>query len=62
MHKSPAAAPWLNKMLSKIFVVLAVTSLAALGLKLMQAAASETALEQEVAGQLNALREHLFNR
>lgn len=49
-------------MLLKIIVVLAVTSLMALALKQMRDAAGEGALEQEVAGQLNALREHLFNR
>ncbi len=49
-------------MLYKVAVMLAVTSLAALALRLVSEPRDEAALEAEVAGQLDALREHLFGR
>jgi len=49
-------------MLYKVAVVLAVTSLTALALRFLSGPQDEAALEAEVAGQLDALREHLFGR
>jgi hypothetical protein len=49
-------------MLYKLAFVLAVTSLAALALRMFNGPEVEATLEQEVAGQLDALREHLFKR
>ena len=50
-------------MLSRIVIVLAVASLAAVALGILsEERLDQSALEQEVVGQLNALREHLFKR
>jgi hypothetical protein len=49
-------------MLSKIVIVLGLTSLAYLALRLVVEPDRSAALEQEVASQLEALREHLFKR
>ena len=49
-------------MLSKLVIVLALTSLAALVIELMGESEDGAVLEQEVAGQLDGLREHLFRR
>lgn len=49
-------------MFSKILLVLAATSIAALAMRLLDGEEREDALEREVVGQLNALREHLFKR
>ena len=49
-------------MLSKLVIVLALASLTALALQYMGEAENGAALEQEVAGQLDALRKHLFRR
>jgi hypothetical protein len=50
-------------MLSKIAVLLAVASLAAYAMTLLTEERQDASeLEQEVVGQLNALREHLFKR
>ena len=49
-------------MLSKIVFVLAVSSLAVLALRLFNEREDEASLEKEVAGDLDALREHLFKR
>jgi hypothetical protein len=50
-------------MLSRIVIVLAVASLAALALEILsEDRLDRSALEQEVVGQLDALREHLFRR
>ncbi|HEY6394182.1 MAG TPA: hypothetical protein VIX12_02120 [Candidatus Binataceae bacterium] len=49
-------------MLTKIVVVLALTSLAAVALRYVSEAEDAASLEREVARQLEALREHLFRR
>lgn len=49
-------------MFTKLVIVLALTSLAALALELLSEPEDGAVLEQEVAGQLDALREHLFRR
>jgi len=56
------AGDFRRTMLYKVAVMLAVTSLAALALHLVSEPRDEAALEAEVAGQLDALREHLFGR
>jgi hypothetical protein len=48
-------------MLSRIMFVLAVTSLAALALRFF-GSVDEASLEREAAGNLDALRDHLFKR
>jgi hypothetical protein len=48
--------------LSKIVVSLAISSLAALALYYLIERDDEARLEREAAGQLDALREHLFKR
>jgi hypothetical protein len=49
-------------MLSKFVIVLALASLAALALEYLGGSDDGAVLEQEVAGQLDALRRHLFQR
>jgi hypothetical protein len=49
-------------MLSKIVVVLALTSLAALAMRYFSESDDEMLLQREVADQLDALRAHLFRR
>jgi hypothetical protein len=49
-------------MLSKFFIVLALASMAALALEYLGESENGAVLEQEVAGQLDALRKHLFQR
>ncbi|HEY6418045.1 MAG TPA: hypothetical protein VIX59_03495 [Candidatus Binataceae bacterium] len=49
-------------MFSKIVIVLAMTSLAALAMRYFSESDDESVLQREVAGQLDALREHLFRR
>ncbi len=49
-------------MLSKMMLVLAIGSLAALALRYLSEADDEAGLAREVAGQLDELREHLFRR
>jgi len=49
-------------MLSKIAIILTFASLAALALKYFGESADQALLEDEVAGQLDELREHLFRR
>jgi hypothetical protein len=49
-------------MLSRFVLVLAVSSLAVFALRYLGAAEDEASLERKVAGQLDALREHLFKR
>ncbi|HTR63519.1 MAG TPA: hypothetical protein VMH37_17550, partial [Candidatus Binataceae bacterium] len=51
-----------DRMLSKLVIVLALASLAAVTLELLGESENGAVLEQEVAGQLDALREHLFRR
>lgn len=47
-------------MLTKIIVLLTFTSLAALALKHARGHSGAAMLEEEIAGQLNSLRDHLF--
>ncbi len=49
-------------MLSKFVIVLALASFAALAFQLMGESENGAVLEEEVAGQLDALRKHLFQR
>ncbi len=49
-------------MFSKVLLVLAATSIAALAMRWLDSEEREDALEREVVRQLNALREHLFKR
>jgi hypothetical protein len=49
-------------MISRIALVLAVSSLAALAVRLLMAEEDEAILERKAAGELDALREHLFKR
>jgi hypothetical protein len=42
--------------------MIALSSLAALGLRLLRERQDEANLEREVAGELDVLREHLFRR
>jgi len=49
-------------MLTKFVIVLALASLAALALEYLGGSDDGAVLEQEVAGQLDALRRHLFQR
>ena len=49
-------------MFSKIVIALALASLAAVALGFLGESENGAALEQEVAGQLDALRKHLFRR
>jgi hypothetical protein len=49
-------------MFTKLILVLAVSSLAALALRYLSDADDEASLEREIAGQLDGLREHLFRR
>jgi len=49
-------------MLSKLIVLLAVSSLAALVIRYLSDADDTARLERQVAGDLDALREHLFQR
>jgi hypothetical protein len=49
-------------MFSKLVIVLALASLAAITLEFLGESENGAVLEQEVAGQLDALREHLFRR
>lgn len=49
-------------MLSRIMFVFAVGSLAFLALRLFGDGEDVASLEREVAGELDALREHLFKR
>jgi hypothetical protein len=61
-QKSWVARGQVMIMLSKIVIVLGLTSLAHLALRLVVEPDRSAALEQEVASQLEALREHLFKR
>jgi hypothetical protein len=56
--------PWRQNdlMFSKLVIILALASLAAVALELLGESENGAVLEQEVAGQLDALREHLFRR
>jgi hypothetical protein len=56
------ARPQVMIMLSKIVIVLGVTSLAYLALRFIADRDQDAALEEKVASQLDALREHLFRR
>lgn len=49
-------------MLSKLVIVLALASLAAVAVDYLGEREDGAVLEQEVAGQLDALRKHLFRR
>jgi hypothetical protein len=49
-------------MFSKIVIALALASLAVVALEFLGESENGAALEQEVAGQLDALRKHLFRR
>lgn len=49
-------------MFSKLILVLAVTSLAALAIRYLSDAEDIASLERQVAGELDDLREHLFRR
>ncbi len=49
-------------MLTKIAIVLAFASLAALAMRVFGESRNEANLAREVEGQLDALREHLFRR
>ena len=49
-------------MLSKFVIVLALASLAAVAFQYLRESEDGALLEQEVAGQLDALRERLFRR
>ena len=49
-------------MFSKLIVVLAVTSLAALAVRYLSDAEDLAGLERQAAGELDELREHLFQR
>ncbi len=49
-------------MLYKVVVMVAMSSLAALALRLLAEREDEANLEREVAGELDVLREHLFRR
>ena len=49
-------------MLSKLVIVLALASLAAAALEFLGGSEDGAVLEQEVAGQLDALRKHLIRR
>jgi hypothetical protein len=49
-------------MLSKFVIALALASLAAVALEYLRESEDGALLEQEVAGQLDALRERLFRR
>ena len=49
-------------MVSKFVIVLALASLAAVVFEYLRESEDGALLEQEVAGQLNALRERLFRR
>jgi hypothetical protein len=49
-------------MLSKFIIVLALASLAAIAFEYLRESEDGALLEQEVAGQLDALRERLFRR
>ncbi|MGO9451839.1 MAG: hypothetical protein ACLQDV_12490 [Candidatus Binataceae bacterium] len=49
-------------MLTKLVIVLALASLTAFALEYMNESENGAVLEQEVAGQLEALRRHLFRR
>ena len=49
-------------MVSKVVIVLALASLAAVVFEYLRESEDGALLEQEVAGQLDALRERLFRR
>jgi len=49
-------------MLSKLIVVLAVTSLAAVAFRLMYGEESEADLKARITDELDSLRDHLFKR
>jgi hypothetical protein len=49
-------------MLTKIAIVLALVTMAALAMSLLGESGDEATLAREVEGQLDALREHLFRR
>jgi len=49
-------------MLSKLIVILAVTSLAAVAFRLIYDEESEAELRARVTNELDSLREHLFKR
>jgi hypothetical protein len=49
-------------MVTKLALMLAFASLAAFAMRILSGHDDEAVLEREVAGQMDALREHLFRR